>query len=376
MNELFVTCIPGLEDLLLKELESLGFKKVRKGSSGVYVSKSMDAVYKINYCSRIASRVLYPLIQFPCRDKDELYRFASRIQWGRYLKITQTFAIDANVIHHPNLRNSLFASLVVKDALCDQFRESCGERPSVERADPNVQINLFVEKGYATISLDTSGPPLYKRGWREKTTAAPLQESLAAAILMLAGYTGEETLCDPFCGSGTLLIEAAMMATHTPAGFYRDFWGFFNMPEFSSDQWTQVKAQEDAKRIPLVKGKIFGSDKDTIAVSASRAHVRKLGLYEQISVVVQEVHNLHCTKPANLVICNPPYGKRLDISAGTYKDLAEFLKSRCSTSVRGFVLAPSYEWIRLMQMHVIRKTALSNGGLDISLFEISSHSKE
>lgn len=374
MNELFVTCIPGLEPLLLKEMDSLGIKS-KKGFSGVYVPKSMDAVYKINYCSRIASRVLYPLAQFPCKNKEDLYHFAKKIHWDKYLKLTQTFAIDANVVHHPNFRNSLFAALIVKDAICDQFRDRFGERPNVEKADPNVQVNLFIDRGYATISLDTSGPPLYKRGWREKTTAAPLQESLAAALLMFSGYTGEETFCDPLCGSGTLLIEAAMMATHTPAGFYRNFWGFFNMPEYSLNEWKAVKAAADAKRIPLEKGKIFGSDKDTVAVSASRAHVRNMGLADEIKVVVQEVHNLHCAKPATLVICNPPYGKRLDTSVGTYRDLADFLKTRCSSSVRGFVLAPSYDWIQAMQMKVNRKIPLSNGGLDITLFELSADSK-
>ncbi|MBM3208059.1 MAG: 50S rRNA methyltransferase, partial [Chlamydiae bacterium] len=197
MEEIFISCPHHFEELLYEELIQLGVKKMRLGFCGVYAPAEMKNVYLINYCSRLATRVLWPLIKFGCPDKDALYFMAKRVGWAKYLDVSKTFAIDANVSHH-NITNSHFASLVVKDAICDYFRDKTGNRPSIDIQNPDVQLNLFIHKGQGTIYLDTSGAPLHKRGWRLENTEATIHESIAAALLMSSGFKKGVTLCDPF----------------------------------------------------------------------------------------------------------------------------------------------------------------------------------
>lgn len=246
--ELFATCAQGMEPLLVQELGQFGYDNLRSGYRGVFIPMaSFSDIYVINYSSRIAGRVLFPLTDFRCPNRYVLYQQASKVDWSLYLSNDKTFAIDANV-SHKELTNSLFAAQVLKDAICDQFREKTGNRPSVDTHSPDVQFNLFIRDQSAIISLDTSGSPLYKRGYRQESGPAPIQESLAAALLTLAQYQGNEIVFDPCCGSGTLLIEAALMATHTPPGYLRRNWGFMNHPDFVQTDWLKVKAELDQKR--------------------------------------------------------------------------------------------------------------------------------
>ena len=241
MVKIFTTCGPHLEPILEEELHEMGFKETRQGYRGVYLEiGEFSDVYKINYQSRIASRVIYPLDHFKVWDDKTLYKGALKIDWSLYLKVDDTFAIDYSV-DHPSFRNSLYAAQVLKDAICDHFREKEGKRPSVDVANPKVQFHLFIREGWATISLDTSGAPLHKRGYRTEGGDAPLQETLASALLKIAKYNKEEIVFDPCMGSGTFLIEAALMATNTPPGYLRKKWGFFGHPEFSEEKWLQVK---------------------------------------------------------------------------------------------------------------------------------------
>ena len=243
--DLFVTCGQGMEALLIQELETLGYPLTTAGYRGVKVaSVEIDAIYRINYCSRLAGRVFLPLTAFQCRDAKDLYKAASKINWTDYISSEKTFAIDANV-SHPRLRNSLFAAQVVKDAICDHFRDKTGERPSVDVKNPDVQLNLFIHNESCVISFDTSGHSLHKRGYREETVEAPLQETMGAALLKLANYQGNEIFYDPCCGSGTLLIEAALIASKTPPGFLRRQWGFFHLPDYNESTWLQYKMEAD-----------------------------------------------------------------------------------------------------------------------------------
>ena len=213
---LFISCADHLEPLLTEELKTLGLVDLKLGFRGIYAPNTLENIYKINYLSRLATRVLLPLAQFPCPDTDTLYNETKKIPWLDYLDETKTIAIDAN-INHPQIRHSLYGAQLVKDAICDLIREKKGARSSVDVKNPDLQLNIFIQKNRATLSLDTSGAPLYKRGWKEGNVEAGLPETLAAAILMRANYSQREILCDPFCGSGTFLIEAACMATQTPA---------------------------------------------------------------------------------------------------------------------------------------------------------------
>jgi putative N6-adenine-specific DNA methylase len=370
MSELFVTCPQGFEPLLTNELVGLGISNIRHGFRGVYVPLEMENVYKINYASRLATRVLWPLAHFPCRDREDLYAQAKKIRWNNFLTAKKTFSIDANV-HHPALRNSLFAALVVKDAICDQLRERSGERPSIDLKNPDIQLNLFINQGFATISFDTSGAPLYKRGYREYTAIAPLQESIAAAILILGNYSTDEIFCDPFCGSGTILIEAAMQATHTPAGFFRNQWGFFQAPLFSETAWQEVKRAFDDKRIYLEKGKIIGSDKDIQAAEMTRAHIKACGFAEQIEVSHKDIRSYFPTLKPTLIVTNPPYGKRLKANEEIYRMLGTFIKERCAPAVKAYALCPTEGLIRETDLKVQDSFPITSGGLDVSLFSLS-----
>lgn len=367
---MFVTCTVGLEDLLMQELADLGIPDLKKGYGGVFAPQEMRFVYIANYSSRFATRVLWPLLRFRCTDKEALYRAARKIPWPKIFKLHQTFAIDANV-SHPKLRNSLFASLVVKDAICDIFREHCGERPSVATYSPDVRLHLFIHNELAVLSIDSSGDPLYKRGYRQGLPSAPIQESLAGALLALAGYQPDKVFCDPFCGSGTFLIEAAMKATHTPPGFLRTSWGFMHFPQFSKQKWLEVKEEADKKRIPLEKGKIFGSDKDPKAIEMSRAHVKTLGWEGQIELEARDVRSYFPKTKPEFVMCNPPYGKRLAASDEIYKAYRHFLATRCAPSMKAFILSPEIDLSKKTGTTAVIEHTFAHGGLKVNLFSLT-----
>jgi putative N6-adenine-specific DNA methylase len=371
--KLFITCSSGLEDLLASEIKSFGYDKVRLGYRGVHVEvPDFDAIMHINYCSRVGGRVLMYLADFICYDQKALYKGASKIDWARYIPSGKTIAIDANV-NHKHLRNSLFAAQVVKDAICDQLRELRGTRPDVDVKDPDVQLNLFIHENLAMISFDTSGTPLHKRGYRQEAVDAPLQESLAAAILMIGGYKGTEVLYDPCCGSGTLLIEAALIATNTAPGYLRRQWGFTTLPEFSMADWLKIKGEIDSKRIPLAHDKIFGSDINSTAVYACRLNLRAAGFLKEIEVKNADLRELTPRILPNFAICNPPYGRRLnddeEYLRKLYRSIGEFMKNQTEKPARGFVLTGNLELAKEVGLAAKRRHVLSNGGIDSRFLE-------
>lgn len=342
--ELFITCPENLELLLIEELRSLGLKDLRKGFRGVFTPVSMHAVYTANYCSRIATRVLCPLMSFSCRNRNDIYKAAREIPWAKFFKSNETFAIDANVTH-PNLSNSLFAAQVMKDGICDQLREKTGNRPSVNVKTPDIQLNLFIHYNKGVISLDTSGAPLFKRGWRTASTSTSNQENLAAALLFQAGFNADTVLCDPFCGSGTFLIEAAMIASRTPAGYYRSQWGFFHLPQFNQSEWESFKQTKDALRIPLEKGRLFGADKDLKTLQACKDHARKIGCSDSIALQHADIIRYTPAASPTLILTDPPYGKRLETSHTIFRELGEFIKRVRTPSTETFVLAPDGRYL-------------------------------
>lgn len=378
MNSLFVTCSQGIEDLLCQELIELGVRGVKPNFKGVYVDEwTMKDVYSINYCSRLAGRVLLPLARFRCRDKKFLYRGASEVNWLKYIPRGKTFAIDANV-NHPELRNSLFAAQVVKDAICDQFREKYGDRPDVDTRNPDVQLNLFVHHDLAVLSIDTSGTSLHKRGYRQESVQAPLQEGLAAALLRLAQYRGEENLCDPCCGSGTILIEAALIATHTPPGFLRRQWGFMYLPEFSQEEWLKVKAGADQKRISLPSGKFFGCDISGEAVRICKNTLRAAGFAQNIQIEQADFRTVDLPFSPNFVMTNPPHGLRLGEQESLrtlYRSLGDFLKRQTSKPARGFVFTGNLELAKEIGLSPKRRHVINNSGVDSRLLEYDLYIK-
>jgi putative N6-adenine-specific DNA methylase len=371
--ELFVTCGQGLEPLLVDELTQMGFERITAGFRGVYVADtSLEAIYQINYCSRIASRVLLPLHRFRCHDRQMLYRGAETINWLQYIPAGKTFAIDANVSHR-ELRNSLFAAQVVKDAICDHFRDHSRERPNVNPHSPDIQLNLFIYHDMATLSFDTSGDSLHKRGYRQDSVEAPIRENLAAALLRLAQFRGDEILYDPCCGSGTFLVEAALIASQTAPGFLRRQWGFMSLPNFSQERWLQVKCAVDAKRIALPAHHIFGTDLNKNAVHVSKVNLRAAGFHLSVEVSQRDFREYIPTLTPNFMICNPPHGYRLEETASLkplYRSLGDWMKQRMAKPSRAFLFTGNLELAKEVGLAATQRHVVDNGGVDSRLLEL------
>lgn len=371
-EQLFITCAPTLEPLLIEELQELGLSSLTIGYRGVTVNEGdWETIYRVNYASRLASRVLLPLSRFKCFDRQSLYRHAMEIDWPALLKGNATFAIDANV-NHRALRNSLFAAQVVKDAICDQMRQRTGRRPSVQVQEPDVQINLFIQQQYAVISFDTSGTPLHKRGYRQESVEAPIQESLAAAILRLAGYSKEKVLFDPCCGSGTLLIEAALIATDTPPGYLRKQWGFMRHPKYDNVKWLKVRNQLDEKRTSLAPGRLYGIDRAHSAIRACKINLKAAGFSQQVEVAEADFREYAPNFAPDFIVANPPHGKRLDeeeMLKPLYRALGEFIKENCSKGGKGYLFTSSLELAKEVGLAAAKRHVMSSGGLDARLLE-------
>ena len=367
MHEIFISCASGLETLLQKELIALGIPKIRRSFRGVFAPREIRYVYLINYCSRIASRVLWPVARFSCYDQHSLYSEARKVPWHKYLSPEKTFAIDPNV-SHPALRNSLFAAQVLKDALCDYFREQTGSRPSVDVQNPNVQLNLFIHQRSATISIDTSGLPLFKRSWRHHPTEASIQETLAAALLDIINFTPHDRLCDPFCGSGTFLIEAALKATNTPPGYLRENWGFVHLPEYNKADWLSLKNSCDSKIKTLPPNILFGADKNPQTIEICQKHLEIAGFSKGITVEAVNVKYYRPPVCPTMVIANPPYGIRLEASAEIYSALGRFIEQQ--NNPKTYILSSSQEMVEASSCKIKNRTDLVHGGLNVYLFEV------
>jgi putative N6-adenine-specific DNA methylase len=364
-EELVITCSPGLENILAEEIENLGFQEITKGYCGVYVPyNSFDDVYIINYCSRLASRVLLPMTRFRCRNRHDLYNAVRKIEWSEYMSPSTTFAIDANVTHS-ELRNSLYAAQVVKDGICDYFRDKMGSRPSVDVKNPQVQLNLFIREGNGILSFDTSGTPLHKRGYRQETVEAPLQETLAAACLTLAGYQGNEVLCDPCCGSGTFLIEAALIASQTAPGYLRQTWGFLRHPDHSQEAWLKIKVAADNQRIPLDKEHFYGNDVAQGAVRACKINLRASGFSKDVEVVQRDFRDYSPPKQPTFIISNPPHGIRLndeDHLVGLYRSLGDYILKQLQALSKVALFVSNQDLIEEMGVKPHQIHSISSGG--------------
>lgn len=369
---LFASCSTALEPLLLEELKQLGIESLRLGYRGVYIENwDWKTIYTINYCSRIASRLLLPLTRFKCFDSKSLYKGVGYVNWSLFIPEGATFAIDANVSHR-ELRNSLFAAQIVKDAICDQLREKTGRRPSINVQDPDVQLNLYIQNNMALLSFDTSGTPLYKRGYRQESVEAPLQENLAAAILTIAKYQADTILFDPCCGSGTFLIEAALMASRTAPGYLRRKWGFMRHPQFNQIEWLQVKNEWDKKRIPLQSKKIFGIDINKEAVRVAKINLKAAGFLQNIEISQSDFRDYQPSIEPSLIVTNPPYGKRMEEEERLiplYRALGNFMKHKGAKPSKGFIFTGNLELTKEIGLASSRRYVLNNGGIESRLLE-------
>ncbi len=362
-HRFFAQISDGIEKLGSRELDHLGAHDVRSSYRGIYFSADHAALYRINYMTRLCTRVLAPLLTFDCHSDRYLYKTARSLPWVEILSLDTTFAVFANVANS-NIRHSQFAARRLKDAIVDQFREDCGERPDIEPVYPDVWISLHIHGNKATISLDTSGGSLHRRGYRQEAGEAPMQETVAAAIVQLSGWHGERPLYDPMCGSGTLLAEALLHFCKIPAGYLRKRFGFERMPDFDGDLWKKIKKECDSQMKALPTALIRGSDRSIAAVAMARKNCGMLPGGERIGFAArsfQEIDSLNDT----VIVCNPPYGERIGTAkkvAVLLKEFGTFLKERCEGSV-AYVYLGKESLLKQVPLVPAWKKQLNNGGL-------------
>ncbi len=320
-----------VKELAAEELKELQAEDIQPVFRGIWFRASKKNFYRITYHTRLCSRILAPLAIFDCPDKDVLYKTAKTISWEEFLTPRKTFSMVANV-SESNITHSNFAGLRVKDAIVDYFRDRTNKRPNVDAASPYVIFHLHIHQNRATLSLDASAGSLHKRGYREESVSAPMQETVAAAIVRASQWDGETPLYDPMCGSGTLLCEALMHHCRIPAQIFKEEFGFQRLPDFNASIWESVKSESEAHIRPLPSGLISGSDKDEFAVNATRTNLMGLHDGNKISISQNPFQQLDPLEENTTIITNPPYGIRMgkdDDMNGFYRELGEFLREKC-----------------------------------------------
>jgi len=355
----------GLEEAGAKELSELGGTEPVPAYRGVHFgAENIATLCRINYQSRLCTRILAPLITFDCHSTKYLYKTAYALPWEDLLDVSGTFAISATV-GNSAITHSKYAALCLKDAMADRYRERFGRRPDVDRDNPDLQLNLHIDRDRAVISLDTSGSSLHRRGYRRDTVAAPMQETLAAAIITLSGWDGTRPLVDPFCGSGTLLCEALMRQARIPPAYLREHFGFEMLPEFDRAVWEQERRRMDEAIRAVPAGLIRGSDLDRQAVAAARTNLNLLPGGKDIQVSRSAFADLEPIENS-LIVANPPYGIRMGDRDGTaelLKEFGSFLKHRCRGS-EVFLYFGQREMLKMIGLRPASKKPLNNGGLE------------
>jgi putative N6-adenine-specific DNA methylase len=364
----FATAPRGLESLLLQELQSLGGKDVIATAGGVSFTGGWEVCYRANLWSRIASRVLWRISQFDYRNENDLYAAVHAIDWPKYFDVGRTLRVNVTAQKSP-LKSLEFATLRIKDAVCDRFRDALGRRPDVERSTPDVRVHGFLEGARGTLYLDTSGEPLFKRGWRVGQAEAPLRENLAAGIIMLSGWQPEQPLLDPMCGGATLLVEAAAMARGRAPGARRAF-GFEKLALFDSRIWEAVKAETRSVENPSPLG-LYGSDTDPRALTAARRNLAAAGVERWVELEQADLLERSAPASTGVMVMNPPYGERMgneEELARFYPKLGDALKKKFA-GWRCYVFTADLRLPKLIRLEPSARTPLWNGALECRLYE-------
>jgi putative N6-adenine-specific DNA methylase len=353
-----------LKDAAIQELKYLGAGDISPSFRGIYFTAPKETLYRINYTSRLISRVHASLVSFDCYNTDTLYKQAKQFQWDDFFDEENTFAVFSNVVGS-RITHSKFAALRIKDGIVDYFLEHAGKRPKVAPIDPDIDINLHINNNIATLSIDISGGALHRRGYREASVSAPIQETAAAGIIRMTGWNGKVPLYDPMCGSGTILCEALMHYCRIPAGIFREKFGFEHLPDFDPEIWKKVKGAEDGKIREMPHGLISGSDMAEAAVTASRTNLMGLHYGGRVEIVQSDFRNLP-ELHNRVIVTNPPYGirmgKDMDMPA-FYKDLGDFLKRKCTGST-AYIYFGDPAYIGSLGLKPAWKKPLKSGGLD------------
>ena len=364
---LFVTCPRGLEAPLSQELDQLKCQDIRAVDGGVACKGGMEQVYRINLHSRTASRVLLRLTKSGYRNEQDIYKAAKNIRWTDWFDLEQTFKVKVEG-KRAQVKSLDYVGLKIKDAVCDVFRDACGARPSVGKIRPDIRIHAFIDERDIQIFIDTSGEALFKRGYRQDTGEAPMRENLAAGLLLLAGYDGTQPFQDPFCGSGTIVIEAAWIATRRAPGLMRRF-GFEKLKNFDAALWKKLQHEAETQIRPAPAA-ISGSDNDRYMIRAAVANAQAAEVDTFIRFEVKDAQDTRPNGEGGILISNPPYGVRLaEVQAlqALYPQLGAWLKQHYAGWLAG-MFTGDRDMPKFMRLSPKRKIPLYNGNLDCRLF--------
>ncbi len=367
--EMVAKTFQGLEGVLCDELKALGADEVTEGRRMVSFTGDKEMMYRANFCLRTALRVLKPIYKFKSSDADDLYDHVKAFDWESIMNVDSTFSIDATVFSD-SFRHSRFVTYRVKDAIVDYFNEKCGKRPSIRLNSPDFRFNVHISDHDVTLSLDSSGEPLYKRGWREAQTDAPINEVLAAGIIKLSGWDGKSNFVDPMCGSGTFLVEAALIAANINPGVFRSDFAFQHWADYDSDLYETIYNDDSGERD--FEFKIFGSDVSHKAIAIARANVKSAGVAKYVEIEQKPIQD-YDSLPAEgkgVLITNPPYGERLKLDdiENLYATLGEKLK-RVFRGYEAWVIASDEELIDQIGLKASVKYPLYNGEIPCELRE-------
>ncbi|MCP4123255.1 MAG: methyltransferase [Bacteroidetes bacterium] len=356
--QLVATTLPGLEDMLAAELLTLGAQKIEPGVRNVQFMGDMGFMYKANFGLRTAIRILKPIATFKVRNEKELYKKLYDIDWKEYIGEGQTIAVGA-AVNSENFKNSHYIELLVKDAVVDRLRDDTEKRPDVDRENPNIKIHIHTNREVVNVSLDSSGVPLFKRGYKTEAVKAPLSEVLAAGLLMLAGWTGQSHFVDPMCGSGTILVEAALIAMNIPPQIRRSSFAFMNWKDYDEALFNQIK-EGLMKRVKEFDYSITGYDMNYGAIKASKANVKSAMLEDYVKIYQKDFFNSHKPNGPTTIVFNPPYGERLELSTEDfYKKIGDtFKKSYPGTTA--WMLTGDLEGLKKVGLRTSRRIAIKN----------------
>ena len=365
MPQFFAVTSRGLQEPLIEELAELGMKQIVKGPGGAFFETNWEGCYKVNLHSRLASRVLKPVLDFVAYDPDELYGQVLRHDFTKYIDLDQTFKVESSVLEC-KMHDQRFVALRVKDAIADQFREKSGERPNVQTTDPDFKIFVRGYKNQFQVSIDTSGDALFMRGYRREAGPAPMKENLAAGLIKLTGWKMDQPIVDPMCGSGTILIEAALMALNVAPGSMRRGFGFEKLKGFDEAAYKKVLDEEAEGEFDDLPFKFYGFDTDSKVLKTAKDNAKKAGVDHVIEFKNESIATLIPPVEKGLMITNPPYGARLgdeDNLRDVYKDLGHTLKHKFQ-GWQAWILSGNKDLILDMKLKANRRHFVYNGPLE------------
>ena len=360
--ELIAKTFMGLENILAQELNELGAKDVQPGRRVVSFKGDKEMMYRANFQLRTAIRILKPILHFKAKSAEDVYEEIKKLEWQDIIEPGKTFSVDS-VVYSDEFNNSRFVTYKVKDAIVDYFREKTGKRPNISVTNPDILLHIHISDTDATLSLDSSGASLHRRGYRQESVEAPLNEVLAAGMILMTGWKGDTDFIDPMCGSGTLPIEAALIACNMAPGLFRKGYAFEKWPDFDADLFESI--YNDDSREKEFAHNIYGYDVDIKAVNTANLNVKAAGLSKYITIKQQDFKDF--TQPAekSIIVTNPPYGERISTPdlLGTYKMIGERLKHAFSGN-EAWILSYKEECFRQIGLKPSLKLPLYNGSLE------------